>query len=76
MAKSRLTRHYHRGGGGGGGGQFVVGQKCQDVDLFRGILARETEVQEEDLGSDAKYWSSTGKMVYSYPSRDGPYSQE
>ena len=31
---------------------------------------------EEDLGSDVKYWSNIGKMVYSYPSWGAPYSQE
>ena len=46
----------------GGDGHFVFGQKCQDVDLLWGNLVRETEVQEEDLGSVVKYWSNTGKI--------------
>ena len=58
----------------GGKGKFLVGHKCQDVELLWGILAKETEVQEVDLGSDVKYWSNTGKMVYSYPSRGALYS--
>ena len=66
----------HGVGGGGGNGQFVVGQKCQDVDLLLGILARETEVRGDDLDSDVKCCSSTGKMVYLYPSWGALYSQE
>ena len=61
--------------GGGGYGQFVLGQKCEIDDLLWGIQARETEVPGDDLGSDVKYCSSTGKMVYSYPSRV-PYTPE
>ena len=41
-----------------------------------GILARETEVREDELDSDVKYCSSTGKMVYLYPSQGALYSQE
>ena len=77
FTKYLFTSPKSRGGGGGGGnGQFVVGQKCQDVDLLLGILARETVVRGDDLDSDVKCCSSTGKMVYLYPSWGALYSQE
>ena len=74
--RSKKKADRRHGGGGGGNGQFVVGKKCQGVDLLWGILASETEVREDNLGSDVKYCNSTGKMVYSYPSQGALYSKE